>query len=245
LKKAKTKKQISNIEIFSKVSHYVLFLILLIFGFFSYAGSWAGLGIGIGLLTAALGWALQKPITGIAGWIMVVVRRPFDIGDRVIIGSVRGDVADITLTHIYLKEIGGIVKGEENSGRVIMVPNSILFEQNIINYTQQDEYILDQVTVTVTHESNLDKAIEIALGSARKHTGDVIKATSKKPYIRTYFQPNGIDVHVRYYSPAKNIQEVSSKVTKEIFDRIMKTKSVRISYPHTEILFRGKKGSSY
>lgn len=241
LKKAKRKRQISNIEIFSKVLKFVFLLMLIIFALSSYAGSWAGLGIGIGLFSAALGWALQKPITGIAAWIMVVTKRPFDIGDRVIIGKVRGDVADITLTHIYLKEIGGIVVGEENSGRIIMVPNSTLFEQNIINYTQQDEYILDQVTVTVTHESDLDKAMEIALKSAKKHTKDVIEKTKKDPYIRTYFQPNGINVHVRYYSPAKNIQEISSNVTKEIFDSIMKTKNVRIAYPHREILYSKNK----
>ncbi len=238
LKRAKTKKQISNIEIFTRVSHYILFLILLIFGIFSYVGSWAGLGIGIGLFSAALGWALQKPITGIAGWIMVVTKRPFDIGDRVIIGKVRGDVADITLTHIYLKEIGGLVAGEENSGRIVMVPNSTLFEKNIINYTQQDEYILDQVTVTVTHESDLDKAIEIGLGAAKKITKGVIKEIKREPYVRTYFQPDGISVHTRYYAPAKRIQEFSSKVTKEMFDKIMKTKSVKIAHPHRDIFVR-------
>jgi small-conductance mechanosensitive channel len=240
LKKAKRKKQISNIEIFSRVLKYILFLVLVIFALSSYAGSWAGLGIGIGLLSAALGWALQKPITGLAGWIMVVTKRPFEIGDRVIIGSVKGDVEDITLTHIYLKEIGGIVVGEENSGRIIMVPNSVLFEQNIINYTKQDEYVLDQVTVPVTFESNLDKAIEIAKDSARKITKEIIAITKNEPYVRTYFKPDGIAVHVRYYSPAKRIQEYSSNVTKEMFDRIKKTKEVNIAYPHRDILVRKK-----
>ncbi|MBW2974463.1 mechanosensitive ion channel family protein [Candidatus Woesearchaeota archaeon] len=242
LKRAKRKKQISNIEIFSKVLKLIFLVLLVMFALSSYSGSWAGLGIGIGLFSAALGWALQKPITGVAGWIMVITKRPFEIGDRVIIGSVRGDVADITLTHIYLKEIGGIVAGEENSGRIIMVPNSTLFEQNIINYTQEYEYILDQISFTVTYESNLDKAIKIGLEAARKCTKNVIDEIKKEPYVRTYFDTNGIIVHVRYYSPAKNIQEVSSNVTKETFDRIMKTKGVEISYPHTKVLFEGKKG---
>ena len=141
LQRAKTKKQISNVQIFSKIFRYVFFLIIILFAIFTYSGSWTSLGLMVGLLSAALGWALQKPITGIAAWIMVVTRRPFEIGDRIIIGAVRGDVLDVTLTHVYLKEIGGTVPGEENSGRTIIVPNSILFEQNIINYTLQDEYI--------------------------------------------------------------------------------------------------------
>lgn len=238
LKRARTKKQISNIEIFSRIFKYIFLLILIISAIFSYAGSWTGLGLAVGLMSAALGWALQKPITGIAAWIMVVTRRPFEIGDRVIIGTVRGDVTDISLTHIYIQEIGGIVAGEENSGRIIMVPNSTLFEQNIINYTSIDEYVLDQVVVTVTYESNLDKAIEIVLESAKKYRKEF--DIKKEPYVRTYFQPSGISVHVRYFSPAKRLQEISSDITKEIFERIMKTKDVEIAYPHTEVVFRKK-----
>lgn len=240
LKRAKTKKQISNIHIFSRIIKYLILLIIVISAIFSYAGSWTGLGLALGLMSAALGWALQKPITGVAAWIIIVTRRPFEIGDRVIIGDVRGDVADVSLTHIYLREIGGIVAGEENSGRMIMVPNSTLFEKDIINYTLQDQYVLDQVIVAVTYESDLDKVIEIVLESARNQTKEFLDKV-KKPYVRTYFQPNGINVHVRYFAPAERLQEFSSNVTKEVFDRIMKTKGVEIAYPHTEVLFRNKK----
>lgn len=240
LKDAKTKKQISNIEIFSRVLKYGLFLILVIIGIFSYAGSWTGLGIGIGLFSAALGWALQKPITGIAAWIMLVIKRPFEIGDRIIVGNMRGDVIDISLTHIYLHEIGGLVPSEENSGRTIMVPNSILFEQNIINYTSQDEYILDQVVVAITYESNLEKAKKLVFEAAKKHTAEFFNKTKREPYIRTYFQANGINVHVRYFAPVKRLQEVSSNVTEGVFKAIIKTKDVEIAYPHTEILYRKK-----
>ena len=102
---AKTKKQKSNVEIFYKVMNAILILILIFVTIFSYTGSWASLGLGLGLLSAALGWALQKPITGIAGWIMVVIKRPFELGDRIIVGGVKGDVVDISLTHIYLGEV--------------------------------------------------------------------------------------------------------------------------------------------
>lgn len=241
LQKVRTKKQISNIEIFSKIFNYVLILVVVIAALFSYSGSWAGLGLTVGLLSAALGWALQKPITGIAAWMMVVIRRPFDIGDRIIIGNikgdnVKGDVVSITLTHVYIKEVGGIVEGEESSGRITMVPNSILFEQNIINYTLQNEYILDQVTFTVTHKSSIDHAIEIGLKSARKHIGEFIQKIKKEPYVRTFFNPNGISVHVRYFSPAQQLQEFSSKITKEVLDNIKKSKDVKIAYQHNELI---------
>lgn len=233
LKRLKSKRHISNVEIFSRIAQYVTFILLLIFGFFSYAGSWTGFGITVGLMSAALGWALQKPITGVAAWIMIVFKRPFDIGDRIIVGNVRGDVADISLTHIYLREIGGTISSEENSGRLIMVPNSIMFEQNIINYTARDEYVLDEVVTAITYESDLKKAIEIILDKAKLNTE---KFDVKDPYIRSWFQASGVNVHVRYMVPAKKRQEVSSLITQDIHSEIMKTKGVQIAYPHTEVL---------
>jgi len=241
LKRAKTKKQKSNVAIFSKLLRYLLFLVLIVLGISTYAGSWAGLGIGVALLSGALGWALQRPITGIAAWIMVITRRPFEIGDRIIIGKVRGDVKDISLTHICVAEIGGIYGGEENSGRIVMIPNSILFEQNITNYTSNDDFILSQVTVRITYSSNLDKAMKTILNATKKVTKEFIEATGKEPYIRIYFQPSYVDVNVRYSAPAKSLQEVSTNVSKEIFKVIKKAAGVEIAHPHTDVVIKKKR----
>lgn len=240
LKKVKGKKQISNIKIFSNIIKYIFFIILVFVGIFTYADNWTGLGLAVGLLSAALGWALQRPITGIAGWVMVVTKRPFEIGDRIVIGTVRGDVEEISLTHIYIKEIGGIVSGEENSGRIVMVPNAKLFEQDITNYTLNNEFVLDQVATTFTFEGNLNNALKICLEAAKKYIREFENSTKKKPYTLTYFEPNGINVRVRYFAPANRLQEFSSKITKEIYDNVMKDKKVEFAYPHTEIIYRKK-----
>jgi len=234
------KKQKSSVEIFSRVTRVIVFIFLLIFAVSSYESSWAGLGLGLGLFSAALGWALQKPITGIAAWVMIVLRRPFEIGDRVIIGTVKGDVIDITLTHIYLNEIGGIIAGEENSGRIILVPNSTLFEQNIINYTSKDDFVLDQVPMVITYESNLDQAMQIALEAAKKELKEFDQKT-KKPYVRTLLKDSGVEVRIRYFVPATRLLEFSSRITQEILREIKKSKSVELAYPHTEIIFKDKK----
>lgn len=90
MKKAKRKKQVSDIEIFSKIFKYTLLLILIIFAIFSYAGSWSSLGLIVGLLSAALGWALQKPISGVAAWILIVANRPFELGIGLLSGMSGG-----------------------------------------------------------------------------------------------------------------------------------------------------------
>ncbi|MDD5738475.1 MAG: mechanosensitive ion channel family protein [Candidatus Pacebacteria bacterium] len=238
LQKAKTKKQIASIEAFSRIFKYAfLFLIIILISFY-YSKSWTGLGLSIGLLSAALGWALQKPITGIAAWLMVVLKRPFSIGDRVIIGSVKGDVSDITLTHIYLKEVGGIILGEENSGRVIMVPNSILFEQNITNYNLQYEYVLDQVVLAITYESDLKEAVAICKEAVKVVKDRYFGAITKEAYIRNSFQTSGVNVSVRYLVLANRLQEISSYVTEEIFERVKNSQKVKFAYPHTEVVMK-------
>jgi len=240
LRLAKTKKQISNVEIFATTIRYIFLFFLLLIAIFYYSGDWTGLGLALGLFSAAIGFALQKPISGVAAWIMLVTRRPFEIGDRIIIGEVKGDVKDISLTHIALRELGGLVQTEENSGRTILIPNNMLFEQNIVNYTQRDEFVLAQVFFTVTYESDLDKAAKIAVQSAKKQLAEIIETTKKEPYTRLHFQPNGVDISLRFFIPAKKMTEFTSKVTREVFKRIGKEKSVRFAYQHTEVLLNRK-----
>jgi len=113
-------------------------------------------------------WALQKPISGIVAWLILISRRYFKIGDRVIISNVKGEISNITMTHIFLNEIGGTILGEEKSGRSVMIPTSIIFEQEVINYTHKDNYILDEVTTTITYGSKLDIAEKTVTASVKK-----------------------------------------------------------------------------
>ncbi len=240
LKKARTKRQVSNIKVLTRIISIAFTIIVIFVGFFSYIGSWTGLGVFVGLLTAALGFALQKPITGIAAWIMVIVKKPFRVGDRIAIGEVKGDVYDITLTHVYIDEIGGLAGSDQVSGRNIMIPNHLLFEHNIINYTLIHDYVLGEVSVDVTYESNLDKAMKIAKESAIKFTKEHLNAIKKEALVRIKMESSCMNIRVMFFAPVKIMQETASNITKEIYDRIKKEKDVEIAYPHTEIVFKDK-----
>jgi small-conductance mechanosensitive channel len=234
LGKAKNKKERSDIEIFSKAIKYIVVLFLIIFGVLSYSGSLVSIGLFAGLISASFGFSLQRPISGMAAWLMVVVKRPFEIGDRVIIGTVKGDVSDISLSHIHIKEIGGTIPSEETSGRSILIPNAKLFEEDIINYTRKDNFILDEVSFPITFDSDIDIAQKIAEESAEI----VLKGYEKnkqKPYSRTYFQPSGVDVFVRYLTLASNRNEISSKITQNIFKKVNKNNKIKFAYFHSQV----------
>ena len=233
---AKTKRERSNAIIFLHLWRYVFILITLIVLIFAYTGSLEGLGLSAALLTAAMGWALQRPISGIAGWLMVIISKPFRIGDRISVDKVRGDVVNITLTHIYIGEIGGTTGSDEPSGRVVLVPNSKLFESDIINYTLMDDYVTDEVSVIITFDSNLEKAKNIWIQSAKTATKGF--ETEEKPEIFTYFSNNGIKLTVRFKTMAEKRERVKSDITNTIYNEVSKVKDVRFAYPHTEVILK-------
>ncbi len=239
LKKAKTKQQIANVEIFTRIFKYFSFAILILGIIFSYTGSWTGFGVTLGLLSAALGFALQKPLAGLVAWMIIITTKPFEIGDRIVIGDnkFRGDVEAITLTHIHLNELGGLTPAEDQSGRKLMVPNFSIFEQNVVNYTAEDEFILSEVSTNVTYEGDLDKAIDISLESARDATKEFSKIP-KEPYVRLNFGANGVDVIVRFFCPARRVNGTKTRVVKGIYDRVKQVPDVDFAYPHTEFLIK-------
>jgi small-conductance mechanosensitive channel len=244
LKRMKTKKQVSNARMILSVLKYVFAAIIIAVFLSSYFGSWREISIIAGLFTAAMGWALQKPITGALAWLIISIRRPFRVGDIVIMSDMKGEVRDITLTHIYLEEVGGTVREEELSGRSIILPNSLYFEREIVNYSAHDDFMLDEVVVSVTYESSLAKAEEIAQSAARKSIEQYLNKMpshyTKDPYTRVFFRSSGIDVSVRYYTPVLERARIGTEITREIFQKIRAAKDVEIAYPHTEVVFREK-----
>jgi len=226
IKNAKSKRQISDIKIFSRIFNMIVLIIVIFVAFFSYIGSWSGLGIFAGLLTAGLGFALQKPITGIAAWFMVIVKRPFYIGDRIKIGDTKGDVYDITLSHVYIDETGGIADSEDYSGRNVMIPNYKLFEMDIINYTLLHEMVLGEINLLVHFRSNLDKIIKIAQNAADKYAKEYADQIKKNNKVRISFKDNGMNVKVLFYSPITKISGVKSEISKEIYHSIKKQKDI-------------------
>ena len=85
----------AQIKQFATMWKYVFLLLGIIFVVVSMSASLAAMGLTAAFVTMILGWSLQRPVTGVAAWLMVMIKRPFVIGDRIIIQGVRGDVLDI------------------------------------------------------------------------------------------------------------------------------------------------------
>ena len=242
LRKSLTKKayKSENVQYFMLIWRYVWLGILLIFIVISFSGSLVALGISAAFLGMILGWSLQAPVTGLAAWLMIILTRPFRIGDRIIVSGIIGDVKDITLTHIILNQVGGTTGGEEKSGRGVLIPNAILFQQVIHNYTLDSKYILDEVGIVVTFDSDLNEAERVLLEVAHELTADIIKETGEEPFVRAVLIDWGVKMHLRYQTLATERQRASSDIAKRAVQKFNENKLVEFSYPHTEILYSPK-----
>jgi small-conductance mechanosensitive channel len=94
-----------------------------VIGFLVLGRIWIGassqLGTFLGLLSAGLAIALRDPIVNMAGWVYIVWKRPFAVGDRVEVPGHAGDVIDVGLIQFTLNEIGNWVDADQSTGRII------------------------------------------------------------------------------------------------------------------------------
>lgn len=134
------------------VSLLILFIALSII--FS---NWYTVVVSLGLISLILGLALQNPITSFFGWVYILIRKPYEVGDRIKIGSVTGDVISLSYFDTTLWEFrGDYISGDHPSGRVIRFANAKVFSEYIINYSWPlFPYIWKEVKFFVSYESDL------------------------------------------------------------------------------------------
>lgn len=182
-----------------------------------------------------LGWSLQAPVSGFAAWALVSLKRPIRPGDRVQFPSLglTGDVQEIGLMYTVLNQVGGSISSEEAVGRYILLPNAMLFSQVAINYTVRQEaaYMLDEVVVRMTYDSDWEEAERILLEAATEVTRDVIEATGQKPYIRSDPYDYGVYLRLRYRTRVSNRAETAYEINKRIYNAIKRASSVDLAIP--------------
>ncbi len=111
----------------------------------------------LGLLSAGLAIALKDPIANFFGWVFIIWRRPFEVGDRIQVGTHSGDVIDLRVFQFSLMEIGNWVHADQSTGRVLHIPNGLVFTSTVANYTKGSNFIWNEIPVLITFESNWEK----------------------------------------------------------------------------------------
>ena len=151
---------------------YMLLVFLVLFRIW-FNPSWNIVNI-VALVAAAIIIALQDLIRSLAGWFTLIWTRPFQVGDRIQIDNgITGDVIDIRVFKFSLNEVGNWVHADQSTGRVMHVPNSVVLDKTIVNYTATFPYIWIELPVMVTFESNWQEAKHILQKIADQHSQKV------------------------------------------------------------------------
>lgn len=130
--------------------------------------------VSFGLISLVLGFALQAPIASFIGWLYIVFRAPYQVGDRVQLGNLRGDVIDIGYFDTIIKECSGDYLGNDRlSGRVINLPNSRILRSEVINYSGEFRpFIWNETALQVAFTSDMQFVEEALLSAARDDFSD-------------------------------------------------------------------------
>lgn len=235
----------------SKSSSYVALLISFILVGTIWLEGLRSLGTFLGLVSAGVAIALKDAVASVAGWVFLLWRRPFQLGDRIQIGNRAGDVVDIRLFQFTLLEIGNWVAADQSTGRVIHVPNSLIFTEALANYTAQFEFIWNEIPVLVTFESDWRKAKEILHGLLEKHMGGRVakaeraeKTASRKflihfghltPKVYTSVQDSGVLLTLRFICHARERRGTAEELWEAMLDAFAAEPSIDFAYPTTRM----------
>ena len=120
--------------------------------------NWYTAFLSLGLISLILGFALQTPITSLIGWVYILVRTPYRVGDRIKIGDATGDVIDVSYLDTTLWEFGGeYLSSDHPSGRLIKFPNSNVLNEAVYNYSWPlFPYIWNEIKFSIAYESDLN-----------------------------------------------------------------------------------------
>ena len=107
----------------------------------------------LGAAGLAVGMALQGTLQNFAGGVIILLMRPFKVGDYIECGSYKGYVKEIRIFHTIIRPF---------NGRIIIVPNSDLATTSLTNHTKEPVIRLD-VVCSVAYGTDLDKAREVIM----------------------------------------------------------------------------------
>jgi len=205
------------------------------------------MGTFLGLLSAGIAIALKDPLVNMVSWAFILIRQPFKVGDRIQIGKVAGDVIDIRLFQFSIMEIGNWVDADQSTGRIVHIPNGIVFTEPQANYTAGFQYIWNEIPVLVTFESDWKKAKSILTDVVNQHgvllsneAERQIKEAAKQflifyskltPIVYTSVKDSGVMLTLRYMCDPRKRRTIEEEIWEDILNRFSKYDDIDLAYP--------------
>jgi small-conductance mechanosensitive channel len=129
--------------------------------------------VSLGVISIVVGLAVQTPMTSFIGWVYILIRQPYRVGDRIQIGSATGDVIEVSYLDTKLWEFGGkYLSTDHPSGRIIQFPNSNVLNTPVYNYSWPlFPYVWNEIKFQIGYESDLEFVADTMQRVAEKEIG--------------------------------------------------------------------------
>ncbi len=242
-----------------KVTLYVSVAVILLGLGWVWTHTLGGVGSFIGILSAGVAIALSDVLKNLAGWAYILVRRPFKAGDRIEIGPHAGDVIDIRVFRFSLLEIRNWVQADQSTGRILHIPNGLLFTDPMANFTEGFPFIWHEIPVVVTFESDWERAKRIVQEVIDRHAPDPeeagaaegIERAATQYFIRyRYLTPTvyvraidfGVELTGRLLVDARSRRHFDTEIWSDVLRAFTADPRIELAYPTTRFYQGDKEG---
>ncbi|HKQ06336.1 MAG TPA: mechanosensitive ion channel domain-containing protein [Blastocatellia bacterium] len=136
--------------------------------------NWYTAVVSLGVVSLIFGFAMQTVLSSFIGWIYILVRQPYRVGDRIKIGDATGDVIDVSYLDTTLWEFGGqYLSTDHPSGRIIKFPNSQVLGSTVFNYSWPlFPYIWNEIKFNLAYGSDLEFVGRVMQETAEEEIGE-------------------------------------------------------------------------
>jgi small-conductance mechanosensitive channel len=210
---------------------------------------YVGLLFSLGIVGFAVTFALQQPLFSLIGWLYIMLKRPYEVGDRVAIEGSKGDVVEIDFLVTTLWEINGeLVSSNQPSGRVITLPNSVVLSSHVHNYSYRDfPHVWNELSIQVAYETDLaftkDVMVEVADAYLGAEMERAIEQYRKRlaetpvelevrgvPTVNVHQEESWVDLRLRYLVHPRRGQRVRNELYERILERLNEHDD-RVAFP--------------
>ncbi|MGM0508011.1 MAG: mechanosensitive ion channel family protein [Fusobacteriota bacterium] len=208
----------------------------------------------LGFLSAGIALALHQVLLNIAGWLVIIFQKPFNLGDRIEFSNTRGDVIDINMFFTTLLEVGNWVDGNQSTGRVVHIPNGEVFKSQQFNYTTGFNGMWNESKFIVSLTSDWEKAESIIIETAKQEKEHdledrvqtemekmgksyMIKLGKLTPITYIDIEEYGISITLRYMTSVRKQREIKNKIIRKVLTNFLSDPKIEIAYP-TQTIFK-------
>lgn len=210
--------------------------------------------VSYGLVAAGVTVALQDFFKNFVGGLIIFTSGTYRVGDRVEIGSKFGDVIDIGIFNTTLFELKEWVNADQPTGRITTIPNGFILNSHIDNYTRDNPYIWDEISLPITYDSDWKEAHKRIMdivstetmnltAAAQKHISELSRKYYladgiKGPAIYLRMTDNWIELNIRYLTLTRERRNLHDKMNRMILEYLQKDDRVKIASATMDITVR-------